>query len=81
MFVILKTRHPDKYEEMGRPSLIMNNTFSNNLSFIKFFFKREWRKLNDRGMTSLGNGMLVFFGIYTILFFWLIIIGTSGNAT
>lgn len=68
MFGILRTRHPEKYEAMGKPTLIMNNSISNNLSFIKFLFKREWRALDDGALENLGNGMLVFVVFYTVLF-------------
>jgi len=69
MFGILRIRHPEKYEAMGKPTLIMNNSISNNLSFMKFLFKREWQELNDDGLASLGKGMLVFLVIYTAIFF------------
>ncbi len=65
IFKILETRHPEKYESMGKPSLIMNNSLSNNIAFMKFLFKREWRALSDSGLETLGNFMLVFFAIYT----------------
>ena len=68
MFGILRTRHPEKYEAMGKPSLIMNNSISNNLSFMKFLFKREWEELNDEGLATLGKSMLIFFAAYTIMF-------------
>lgn len=68
MFKALRTRHPEKYESMGRPSLIMNNSLSNNISFMKFLFKREWQDLNDSSLASLGKGMLAFFTIYLALF-------------
>lgn len=64
IFKILETRHPEKYESMGKPSLIMNNSISSNLMFMKFLFKREWRTLNDFGLNNLGRSMLVFFGVY-----------------
>ena len=72
MFSILRTRHPEKYQTMGKPSLIMNNSFTNNLSFMKFLFKREWQDLNDDGLASLGKGMLALFAIYTVLLFSLL---------
>jgi hypothetical protein len=68
MFGILRTRHPEKYEAMGRPTLIMNNSISNNLSFMRFLFRREWRALNDHRLAALGNSMLVFFVAYTVVF-------------
>jgi hypothetical protein len=54
---------------MGKPSLIMNNSLSSNITFMKFLFKREWRELNDSGLATLGKFMLVFFAIYTVGFF------------
>lgn len=65
LFKILETRHPETYIAMGKPSLIMNNSISNNISFMKFLFKRGWRDLNDDGLARLGNTMLVFFAFYT----------------
>jgi hypothetical protein len=73
MFKILRTRHPEKYEAMGKPGLIMNNSLSNNISFMKFLFKREWQELNDAGLASLGKGMLIFCVIYLALFLGLLV--------
>ena len=80
MFNILRTRHPEKYEAIGKPSLIMNNSLSNNISFIKFLFKREWQDLDDAGLASLGKGMLTFFVIYSVLFLGLFISALLGIA-
>jgi hypothetical protein len=68
LFKILETRHPEKYESMGKPSLIANNSLSSNLTFMKFIFKREWRNLDDSGLSDLGKFMLVFFVIYMLGF-------------
>ena len=80
MFKILSERHPEKYVAMGKPSLVMNNTISNSLSFLKFLLKREWQDLNDQELASLGKGMLVFFIIYTVLFLCLCIGAPLGLA-
>jgi len=68
LFKILETRHPEKYESMGKPSLIMNNSLSSNITFMKFLFKREWRELGDSVLAKLGKAMLVFFVIYLVGF-------------
>ncbi|WP_339075312.1 hypothetical protein [Teredinibacter turnerae] len=68
LFKILEARHPEKYESMGKPSLIKNNSLSSNITFMKFLFKREWRDLEDSGLATLGISMLVFFAIYVIGF-------------
>lgn len=68
LFKILEKRHPEKYHSMGEPSLIMNNSISNNINFMKFLFRREWRQFDDPGLAVLGKSMLVFFAIYTVGF-------------
>lgn len=80
LFKILETRHPEKYESMGKPSLIMNNSLSSNITFMKFLFKREWRELSDSGLATLGKFMLVFLAIYTFGFFLLLFSVLQGYA-
>jgi hypothetical protein len=43
----LASYHPEKYRDMGEPSLFVNRTFRSDLSPMKFIFKREDRLLND----------------------------------
>ncbi|WP_444895967.1 hypothetical protein [Microbulbifer sp. SSSA005] len=80
LFKILETRHPDKYASMGKPSLIMNNSISSNISFMKFLFKREWRDLGDSGLATLGKSMLVFFAVYMMGFLTLFFVVPLGYA-
>ena len=80
LFKILETRHPEKYESMGKPSLIMNNSLSGNITFMKFLFKREWRYLDDTGLATLGKSMLVFFAIHTVGFLVLFLLVLQGFA-
>ena len=79
-FKILETRHPKKYESMGKPGLIAKNTMSSNLTFLKFLFKREWRDLDDAGLAALGEFMLVFFVIYMVGFLTLFLSVPLGYA-
>jgi hypothetical protein len=76
----LEECHPDKYDSLGRPSLISNNTPSNNIKFIKFIFKRDWKDLNDNKISSLGNKLIFLFVIYSSIFLALIIEIFSANA-
>ena len=69
LFKILETRHPEKYESMGKPSLIMNNNLKSNKSFMKFLFGKEWQQFNDDGLTALSKCMLYFFVFYAFGFF------------
>lgn len=61
LFSLIKTRHPDKYKEMGEPSLIMNNSLRNNLAFMRFLFRREDRALGDPVVTRITGFMFYFF--------------------
>ncbi len=67
-FKILETRHPEKYESMGKPGIFMRNSLFSNIAFMKFLVKREWRSMGDSGLATLGNSMLVFFAFYMIGF-------------
>jgi len=71
LFKRLETQHPEKYEAMGKPSLIMNDSLSNNIYFMKFLFKREYNDLNDPSITRLAQFMRVFFLVYFIGFMFL----------
>jgi len=80
LFRILETRHPAKYEAMGKPSLIMNNSISNNIRFLRFLFRREWQGLGDSGLESLSKFMLGFFAAYLVLFVLLVASVPLGHA-
>ena len=58
----------------------MNNSISNNILFMKFLFKRNWRGLNDKGLAKLGNTMLVFFAFYIVGFLFLFVSTSLGYA-
>ncbi len=66
VYKILKNRHPEKYEAMGSPGLIMNNSISNNISFMKFIFKLEWKDLGDPSLSNLSGFLLVYFVVYSV---------------
>jgi len=72
LFVILKTRHPDTYESLGKPGLFKNSSTSNNLALIKFLFTRGWQKSGDRQLAILGRIMLVLFLAYLTGFAFLV---------
>lgn len=68
LFKMLETRHPVKFNAMGRPSLVMNNNLSNNISFMRFLLKREYVELNDPVVSRLSSVMLVYLIVYLIGF-------------
>ncbi len=73
LFKLLETRHPKKYDAMGRPSLIMNNSISNNILFAKFLFKQEYRELNDPLIVKLGEFMRRFLVVFLVVFLFLVL--------
>ncbi len=73
LFKALETRHPKKYEEMGKPSLFMNNSMSGNIAFMRFLFKRESRNLDDTKLDSLSKFILIYISLYFIGFSFLFV--------
>lgn len=69
LFKKLEHDHPDKYAEMGRPSLFLRNSISSNFATMKFLFAREHKALNDAKLSKLSDSMLAFFLVYLVLFF------------
>ena len=76
LYTILKTRHPEKYEQLGRPILFKKK----GLSTIKFLFGKEWKLLDDDGLASLSKCMAGFFVIYLFGFLFLALGGIFGYA-
>jgi len=66
---------------MGKPSLIMNNSISSNITFMNFLFKRECRELDDLELAILGRTMLPFFAIYMVGFIALFLLVPLGYAS
>jgi hypothetical protein len=64
----LEKSHPEKYLEMGRPSLFLRNTLENNWLFMKFMWRSDYQALNDLPLTRTCNVMKVFLCIYCLLF-------------
>ncbi len=68
LFQRLKSKHAEKYREMGEPHLLWNNTLKTGWSTCKFLFRREHKNLDDKPMSLLSDFMLLFVIAYTILF-------------
>ncbi|MGY1459864.1 hypothetical protein ACW5F0_14665 [Luteimonas sp. A534] len=69
LFNRLERVHPKKYEAMGRPSLFLRNNITTGWATLKFLVTREHRSLNDRNLSKLSDGMLIYFIVYLVLFF------------
>ena len=73
LYKILATDHPQKYEEMGKPTLFWNNSPRSGWLLVKFIMKREYLGLRNQKLAKLGNFMFGFFVVYGILFGILIV--------
>jgi hypothetical protein len=67
----LERDHPDKYRQMGEPTLFANRSVRTNLALLKFVFRREDRALNDPAMSRLTVLMLCFMVGYNAFFVFL----------
>jgi len=70
----LKSNHIEKYKEMGEPSFFYNNSIKSSFATIKFLFKREHKNFNDKALSILSDGMLIFLTVYAILLIGLFIL-------
>lgn len=66
LFKRLERLHPEKYEEMGRPHLILNNTPRTMWQFIRFLFTRGRHNLQDRAISGVVTLMHVILLLYTV---------------
>ncbi len=69
---ILRTRHPQIWNRIGRPTLFLNNTVQNGLVTIRFLLAGHFRELDDPTLVRLGSFMQVFFYAYTVIFISLV---------
>ena len=76
LFNRLEAAHPQRYEEMGRPSLFLRNSPAAGWALLKFLMAREHRSLGDGYLSRLSDAMLAFLAVYLVLFlglvFWIL---------
>jgi hypothetical protein len=83
MFRILADRHSATYQELGSPTLFLNNNIRNSFRFQKFLISQEYKDLNDQALTKLGNigrimtviGIIVFIGFLVSYIAYGVIVG------
>ncbi len=67
----LRNDHPEKWQELGSPTLIKNNSIRSNIAMIKFLMKNEYLELNDHNLTNKCSFLRIFYSVYIV---WLVII-------
>jgi hypothetical protein len=53
IFSYLEKHHNGRYVALGSPSLITNNSASNNWLFLKFIFTNSYKEINDSVLSRL----------------------------
>lgn len=52
---LLEIKHDAIWSDLGRPSLFLNNSMSNNFKFLKFLRKKSYLTLNDAELNKMAN--------------------------
>ncbi len=78
MHKLLRGHHPVVYEELGRPTLFLNNSIRSGALFTRFLFTRRWAKLGDPTIERHGTHMMRYFAFHTVLFVALVAGGIAG---
>src|SRR5438477_12662691 len=71
----LRTYHSATWEELGAPTLILNNSISNSLRTCRFIWTGEYRVLDDRVLNTLGAALRLYWIAYGLLFVAVLLFG------
>jgi hypothetical protein len=66
--VYLKNKHAKKWQELGAPTLFINNSMKNNFAVLKFLKNKEYIKLNDSQLSKMSV-TLRYFHIFGLISF------------
>jgi hypothetical protein len=64
----LRLNHSATWQHLGSPSLVMNNNIGNNLTVLRWLWKREYLELEDPRLTRFAQSIIVFQVFYLVLF-------------
>jgi len=73
LFRALREKHPSKYEAMGKPGVISNNTLATNRALYYFLVRKEYLSLSDNDLTKQSQFMRVYFVWHGVLMAALVI--------
>lgn len=73
IFSCLEKHHPEKYEEMGKPSLFWNNSMKTGYTTLKFISKREHKTLGNSFLSRLSDAALVICLLYLSVFIGIVL--------
>lgn len=68
LYYLLQQKHPDKFEELGEPSLFMNKSYMTGLKVNKFLCSKDPLFLTDPELSKLRPFLVVFMFLHPIIF-------------
>jgi|ERR1035437_5711222 hypothetical protein len=71
----MRTRHAAVWESLGSPTLIMNNSVSNNLAVMRFLWRKEYQSIDDPDFVALARAVRIYSIAYLIFFAFVLVIG------
>ena len=74
---MLRKRHEPTWTSLGSPSLVRNNTISNNMAVLRFLWSKEFLELDDPQLTRLCFFVMFYQVAYLILFLIVLIVPRS----
>ena len=70
---LLRTRHAQTWESLGRPSLFWNNSVANVCAVFQFLWRKDYLALGDPQFAKLAQVLRVYNVAYIILFLCVVI--------
>ena len=68
----LKREHPTAWQNLGSPSLILNNSIKNNWLVMVYLIRQKYRQLDDRFLYALAMRVIALWSVF--LFFFVLMI-------
>jgi hypothetical protein len=68
LFTLLQERAPETYVLLGRPHIVLNNTPSNNLAFLRFLLGGHYASVRDSTVRKVCGFLRGFFWLYLVGF-------------
>jgi len=70
----LKREHTETWMALGSPTIFANSSMSNNISMLKFLWKKEYLKVEDTKLRSIARVTHYFSMFYLVFFVGLILL-------
>ena len=70
----MRSRHPTVWDELGEPSLWMNNSIQNSLAVLRFLWRKDYEALGDpefaRRAEFLRTYQIAYFIFFGAIIIW-----------